>query len=729
MPRSLVVLLIASLASVATGQIREWDGFNGLWDSAFNWTPADVPDTTAETAFLGAGGSYTVTLDTGSTTTIGRLIFTNPSGTLAIEPFSRLIIDQSGGMLASVVNEGRIALGSETIRRGQLEFVAPALGSLLISSNNATGQIDLDQAADIAVTVPMLRTAGFRVSQGQGHTIRGNGRIDLDGDEFVNNGVIIADDDGEALRIFTAPGSVLINNSDMIAGGEATLEINGEVDQTGGGFVFAEDDAVLRLAGSIRGGDIATADDSTAETAGRLTLDTVEIDADLLVTHELTLTGNALVNDGAIVRAVGGSDPADSEIVVEWPHVIIGNGTIEMAPGTTLRTQNNDPQPITHGPDHTIFGGGFIESALVNEGTIRAGFQTLGGNLILSENAKTNNARIEANAGSSVLVDSIDITQGKDGVLDAGLGNLLFIGFGPSRVEGGAILSDPVTGVVEVASAIGTPVLVTMNDLLLNARTRVRGRLITESGFKNDGSIDLVSGIADPPAELLFDGRAEIDGDGFVRVLAAGGGLIRSLPGGFGRFGPAQTVTGSPSFEGTFFIDGTLELPIVTDTADVEGDLTFSSTAALGVTLNAASGTSSRITRAAGAGTVKIEGELRITLTDPTEPVPDTPFTIIEPGGSVAGTFDTVTVTNAPPGFPGFDIVYQPDRVSIQLLATPCNTADLAEPFGDLTFADISAFLTAFTAQDPAADLAAPQGQFTFADISAFLAAFAAGCP
>ncbi len=63
------------------------------------------------------------------------------------------------------------------------------------------------------------------------------------------------------------------------------------------------------------------------------------------------------------------------------------------------------------------------------------------------------------------------------------------------------------------------------------------------------------------------------------------------------------------------------------------------------------------------------------------------------------------------------------------IAAAGCNPADLAAPFGQLTFADISAFLGAFTGQDPAADLAAPIGAWTFADISAFLAAFSAGCP
>ncbi len=59
----------------------------------------------------------------------------------------------------------------------------------------------------------------------------------------------------------------------------------------------------------------------------------------------------------------------------------------------------------------------------------------------------------------------------------------------------------------------------------------------------------------------------------------------------------------------------------------------------------------------------------------------------------------------------------------------PCNPADFAEPFGDLTFADITAFLAAFNAGGRPADLAEPFGQLTFADITAFLAAFAAGCP
>lgn len=59
----------------------------------------------------------------------------------------------------------------------------------------------------------------------------------------------------------------------------------------------------------------------------------------------------------------------------------------------------------------------------------------------------------------------------------------------------------------------------------------------------------------------------------------------------------------------------------------------------------------------------------------------------------------------------------------------PCSPADFASPFGQLSFADLSAFLAFFDAKDARADLAEPVGQFTFADISAFLVVFGAGCP
>jgi len=55
--------------------------------------------------------------------------------------------------------------------------------------------------------------------------------------------------------------------------------------------------------------------------------------------------------------------------------------------------------------------------------------------------------------------------------------------------------------------------------------------------------------------------------------------------------------------------------------------------------------------------------------------------------------------------------------------------ADLAEPFGQLDFSDVSAFLVAFGTMSPEADLAEPFGAFDFSDVVAFLGVFGAGCP
>jgi choice-of-anchor B domain-containing protein len=57
-----------------------------------------------------------------------------------------------------------------------------------------------------------------------------------------------------------------------------------------------------------------------------------------------------------------------------------------------------------------------------------------------------------------------------------------------------------------------------------------------------------------------------------------------------------------------------------------------------------------------------------------------------------------------------------------------CNAADIAEPFGELNFFDVSAFLSAFNASEPAADLN-NDGAHNFFDVSDFLSVFNAGCP
>jgi hypothetical protein len=68
------------------------------------------------------------------------------------------------------------------------------------------------------------------------------------------------------------------------------------------------------------------------------------------------------------------------------------------------------------------------------------------------------------------------------------------------------------------------------------------------------------------------------------------------------------------------------------------------------------------------------------------------------------------------------------DRVYVFSITPPCSAADLAGPFAELNFFDVSAFLSLYSAQDPAVDYN-NDGVFNFFDVSAFLSLYSAGCP
>lgn len=81
------------------------------------------------------------------------------------------------------------------------------------------------------------------------------------------------------------------------------------------------------------------------------------------------------------------------------------------------------------------------------------------------------------------------------------------------------------------------------------------------------------------------------------------------------------------------------------------------------------------------------------------------------------------------PGTSPTGTVYIDDLCIVQGSSNgPCNDADFAEPYGELSFFDVSAFLTAFNAQEASADLN-NDGFWDFFDVSSFLTAFSSGCP
>ena len=115
--------------------------------------------------------------------------------------------------------------------------------------------------------------------------------------------------------------------------------------------------------------------------------------------------------------------------------------------------------------------------------------------------------------------------------------------------------------------------------------------------------------------------------------------------------------------------------------------------------------------------------------------------TMVDPEGpvafSLAETFESSTQDNGYSAVsldrdPGPSLLLPLDTsfaFSVHGLSTPwCGVADMAEPFGQLDLADISAFATAFLAHEDEAELTG-DGIRDLQDITRFIESFLAGCP
>jgi len=129
------------------------------------------------------------------------------------------------------------------------------------------------------------------------------------------------------------------------------------------------------------------------------------------------------------------------------------------------------------------------------------------------------------------------------------------------------------------------------------------------------------------------------------------------------------------------------------------------------------SGTDGDFTRDTAKSTVIFGAALEPLADFIAEPEPTPDFISWNPSESDAGDYFYTCLVLSHAGMTGKIVIEAP---------TSC-PADLTGE-GDLNFFDVSAFLAAFAAGDPAADFT-NDNMFNFFDVSAFLAAFSAGCP
>ncbi len=634
---------------------------------------------------------------------------------------SRVVVDQSGVLRvtgAGLTNHGMIELN---LSSGSFDAVlvadAPAVldgtGTVLLGGGLNDSRIDSEPGASF--------------TQLAGHTVEGAGQINA---SFVNNGLVRASTTPFANEL-ELQANDKVNNAVIEASAGAVLAIGAvEISQSPSGTVRAGGGDVRFISGlnsSIVGGSLegpARRQAGVTELSGVTLTGTLAIDQ----TGTVRVTSAGLTNNGTIeVNLSSGS--FDGVLVASEPAVIDGTGTVVLGGGQNDSRIDSDPgASFTQLAGHTVEGGGQITASFVNNGLVRASATPFANVLELVGNAKVNNAVMEASAGALLAIGEVSITQGSGGLLSASGGEVRFLSGTNASIVGGALVG-PALRQAGVTTLDG----VTLSDALaIDATAEVR---IAGDGLTNNGIIRVNDSFSTFDGVLRFASDATLGGFGTVLL---GGGLndsqLAAAAGTTGTVGSGQQVVGEGTFLGSLVVEGPVSIGLGSgDTGEIflasnepgEG-LTLAATSSVEVDLISPSN-HDRFTRNDNSYAVTLGGTLDVFVNAGYSPRLGDEFDIVELGGAVSGSFATVNVAGLAAGYEFVEVV-RSDEFVLRVINSTC-AADIAEPYGSLTFADISSFLAAFNAGEPPADLAAPVGVYTFADISAFLGSFAAGCP
>jgi hypothetical protein len=227
------------VSAAAHAQVRVWNGGAGIWHTAANWAPMDIPDTVAETAQIAAPGAYAITA--GATVDLGSLDLSNPSAQVNLNPGFEF------RLAAGSTNNGVLRINSTGSNVGTLfRFV----NSLTLSGS---GVLRLNANSANPDTAYMVDNGGGQIlTNASGHTIAGQGRIYSN---LANAGLITADISARTLYLH---GSTKWNTGTMSATGGGTLDFQSlSLDQTGGGSVVANAGTVQFCSSSVNSGSLS----------------------------------------------------------------------------------------------------------------------------------------------------------------------------------------------------------------------------------------------------------------------------------------------------------------------------------------------------------------------------------------------------------------------------------------------------------------------------------------
>lgn len=605
------------------------------------------------------------TVTANANTLVGEIGITNPNAML-------------------LINGAEFDLAGDLTNDGTLRLEFGTLDIILDRRFDGNGRLELGAVSDAMFT--LIDVGGATLTNGPGHTIAGSGRIQ---GTFHNDGNVVADDMG-------GPGLELRNT--------ITQGPNGRMGANGG-------ELLLRDELSITGGELFTANGGVIRVDGAYNLNGIEATIgnvqingriDILDSFNRILVNESIQNNGQIVIN-SELDATDAELRIESDASILGNGEIVMHSNSSFASyMTTEPgATCTIGPNMTVRGTGIIDG---NQSGGVGGF--------------VNNGAIIADDPDFLLVLTGDHTG--SGLFGAANGSGLGLGEFADMVD--CHFNTLGDGYILIYYAPVDLIGGTNDGQFIVSST---GELGISGTFTNNGNIstDLNTAL---PEDIFFADGTVIQGDGSISVEYPFGGFTTSQSAHHVTFGPDQRIAGQAEFFGTYTVQGDLA---PRGDFEILNEMTLTGTSRVDMLVgNDPSFDDSELDVDTGA-VLNLAGELRVRFVETYTPMAGDSFRLITgiPGTEIIGTFDT---TNLPPEPSG--LVYEINEESFGIVLDIVEDASVcqADLTGDgvLNFFDVSAFLSAYTAMDPAADFDG-NGIFNFFDVSVFLNAFTAGCP
>ncbi len=348
------LLLLAMTTAAAQALTYTWNGGNGNWKAAGNWSPNTGPPNNYDTAIIPSG---TVTLDTLYSV---KNLTLGAAATLNITQWGLNLLSDNPENTCLVTNNGSIQVinpGPDT----------SGLGSALGSIVTFTG------GGEVVLGGPYNNMGngghGGSFINDVNHTIRGGGYIQAG---VTNKGQIIADN---GILYLQAP---FINESNIrVEGAANTIDLSSAT--ITGGWLYPENGKVTMgscelINMNLGSGVFEVQDVGTKLFRGNVATDpgtqlTISPGAGFSLTAAPDGTPATFTNQ-AVIQMQG----QGSAIHVGIGTTLTGTGRIVMGAEADnyIGTDYYDGPAWTQGPNHTIEGGGTLDGYLTNNGKIKA---------------------------------------------------------------------------------------------------------------------------------------------------------------------------------------------------------------------------------------------------------------------------------------------------------------------------------------------------------------------